>query len=78
LGTTWNIFLLLSVNALSMVITYPIAGALTGAYLPERVWDYSITIAVIHIAMSFLGKNIIYMYKTKLKLNINFLLYPKY
>ncbi|XP_060557414.1 putative transmembrane protein 244 [Ruditapes philippinarum] len=43
-----------TVNALSMVITYPIAGALTGAYLPERVWDYSITIAVIHIAMSFL------------------------
>lgn len=43
-----------------MVITYPITGALCGGYIAERVWDYSITIAVIHVVLSFLG-NILFI-----------------
>jgi len=44
------------VNVVAMEITYTVAGLTYGALILHRVWDYAITVTVIHIGLSCLGK----------------------
>ena len=45
-----------SVNVLSMVISFPVTGAVYGFYINNRVWDYAITITILHMFASCFGK----------------------
>ena len=44
------------VNFVSMLVTFALSGVGMGVVVRKRVWDYSITITVIHVLLSALGE----------------------
>ena len=45
-----------SVNLVSMEVTFLVCGVIFGVIVKWRVWDCAITVTVLHILMSCLGK----------------------
>ncbi|XP_064606320.1 putative transmembrane protein 244 [Liolophura sinensis] len=53
-GCCGNLTSIEIVNTLSMEITFVVSGLLFGALTAHRLWDYAITVSVLHIALSCL------------------------
>ena len=41
---------------ISMFVTFTICGAVYGFYIENRVWDYAITVTILHTLASCFGK----------------------
>ena len=46
------------VNLISMLVSFSICGFIYGLLVPNWIWDYAVTVTLIHITMCCIGKHI--------------------